>query len=40
MRSLYLMNMGKWSDDKSVDVAHSQRDPISNVARDTSGDVG
>ena len=23
-----------------MDVAHSQRDPISNVARDTSGDVG
>ena len=40
VRNLYLMNMGKWSDDKSVDIAHSQRYPMSNVARDTSSDVG
>ena len=32
--------MGKWSDDKSVDVANSQGVPMSNVAWDTSGDVG
>jgi len=31
--------MGKWSEDMSVVVAHSQRDAMSNVARDTSGDV-
>ena len=31
------MSMGKWSDDMSVKVTHSQRDPMSNVARDTSG---
>ena len=37
---LYLIYMGKRSDDKSVDVVHSQRDPMSNVSRDTSGDVG
>ena len=40
MRSLYLMKMGKWSDDISVEVDHSHREPMSNVARDTSGDVG
>ena len=34
------MKMGKWSDDKSVDVANSQGVPMSNVAWDTSGDVG
>ena len=34
------MKMGKWSDDKSVDVANSQRVPMSNVARDTSFDEG
>ena len=31
--------MGKWSEDMSVVVTHSQRDAMSNVARDTSGDV-
>ena len=31
--------MGKWSEDMSVVVTHSQRDAVSNVARDTSGDV-
>ena len=31
--------MGKWSEDISVVVTHSQRDAMSNVARDTSGDV-
>ena len=40
VRSLYLTNMGKCSDEKSVDVAHSQLDPMLNVAWNTSGDVG
>ena len=31
--------MGKWSEDMSVVVTHSQRDAMSNVVRDTSGDV-
>ena len=31
---------GKWSDDNSVGVTHSQRDPMPNVARNTSGDAG
>ena len=39
VRSLYLIIMGKWSEDMSVVVAHSHRDAMSNVARDTSGDV-
>ena len=34
------MIIGKWSDNKSVDAAYLQRDPVPNVARNTSGGLG
>ena len=39
MHNLYFIIMCKWSEDMSVLVAHSQREAMSNVARDKSGDV-
>ena len=38
--SLYLMVMGRWSEDSSVCVAHSHLEAMSKVASDTSGEVG
>ena len=38
LRSLYLIIMGKWTENMSGVVDNSHRDAMSNVTRDTSGD--
>ena len=38
MRSLYLIIMGKWTENMSGVVDNSHHDAMSNVTRDTSGD--